>query len=87
MLRTQSRTITSAAFIAEYEHYLADFCGLAFNSRKLHIRVIRNLLAMLSFAKTLADCGINNLAAVVSLAFCYDFSDKKETEVPSEVAA
>lgn len=46
MPRTHSRTITSAAFIPEYEHYLANFCGLAFNSRKLHIRVIRNLLAM-----------------------------------------
>lgn len=46
MPRTQSRTVTSAAFIANYERHLADFCGLAFNSRRLHLQVIRNLLAM-----------------------------------------
>ncbi|MFY9529169.1 MAG: tyrosine-type recombinase/integrase [Candidatus Acidiferrales bacterium] len=46
MPRTQSRTITTVAFIAGYERYLADFCGLAFNSRRLHLRVIRNFLAM-----------------------------------------
>jgi hypothetical protein len=45
------------------------------------------VLHPLSFAKALADCRINNIAAVVSPAFCYNFSDKKETEVPSEVVA
>jgi site-specific recombinase XerD len=46
MSRTQSGTVTSAAFIANYERHLADFCGLAFNSRRLHLQAIRNLLAM-----------------------------------------
>jgi hypothetical protein len=42
-------------------------------------------LANLSFGKTLADCGINNIATAVSSAFCCNLSDKKETEAPSEV--
>jgi hypothetical protein len=42
---------------------------------------------MVSFARTLADSEINNIAAVASPAFCNNFSDKKETEVPSGVAA
>jgi site-specific recombinase XerD len=45
MLRTQSCSITTAAFAADYERHLADFCGLAFNSRRLHLRVVRNFLA------------------------------------------
>lgn len=46
MPQTQGRRTTTAAFTATYEHYLTDFCGLAFNSCKMHLRVIRNLLAM-----------------------------------------
>ncbi len=45
MPRTQRCSTTTAAFAVDYERHLADFCGLAFNSRKLHLRVIRNLLA------------------------------------------
>jgi hypothetical protein len=41
----------------------------------------------LSFAKSLADCEINNVAAAVSRAFCNNFSDEKVTGVPSEVVA
>jgi len=46
MPRTQRCSSTTAVFAVDYERHLADFCGLAFNSRKLHLRVIRNLLAM-----------------------------------------
>lgn len=45
MPQPQSRTITTEVFTVVYERYLADFCGLAFNSRRLHLQVIRNLLA------------------------------------------
>ena len=45
MPRNLSRTSTTAAFIADYERYLADFCDLALNSRKLHLGVIHSLLA------------------------------------------
>jgi integrase/recombinase XerD len=46
MPQSQGRTITTAAFIPNYENHLADFCGLAFNSRKLHLLVVRKFLAM-----------------------------------------
>jgi hypothetical protein len=46
MPRTPRRSSTTAAFAADYERHLTDFCDLAFNSRKLHLRVIRNFLAM-----------------------------------------
>jgi hypothetical protein len=45
MPRFQRCSSTTAAFAVDYERQLADFCGLAFNSRKLYLRVIRNLLA------------------------------------------
>ena len=45
MPRTERCSTTTAAFAADYERHLDDFCGLAFNSRRLHLRVIRNLLA------------------------------------------
>jgi hypothetical protein len=44
MPRTNS-CCTIAAFTADYERYLADFCGFAFNSRRLHLQVVRNFLA------------------------------------------
>jgi hypothetical protein len=46
MPRTPRRSSTTADFAADYERHLTDFCDLAFNSRKLHLRVIRNFLAM-----------------------------------------
>jgi putative PIN family toxin of toxin-antitoxin system len=36
--------MTTSGFLADYECHLADFCGFAFNSRRPHLRVIRNFL-------------------------------------------
>lgn len=44
MSDTQSCSCTVAAFTSDYERHLGGVCGMAFNSCKLHLRVVRNLL-------------------------------------------
>lgn len=44
MPQSQCYSTTISGFLADYERHLADFYGFAFNSRRLHLRVIRNFL-------------------------------------------
>ncbi len=46
MSDSQGRDCTIAAFILNYERYLVDVRGLAPNSCKLHLRVVRSLLGV-----------------------------------------
>ena len=44
MPQTQRCSMTTSGFVADHERHLADFYGFTFNSRRLHLYVIRSFL-------------------------------------------
>jgi hypothetical protein len=46
MPQIQRCSTTTSGLLADYERHLADFYGFWFNSRRLHLRVIRNFLGI-----------------------------------------
>ena len=73
MSQTQRCSMATSGFLADYECHLADFCGFAFNSRRLHLRVVRNFLDI-RFAATDST---NSTGATTSTGA----SEQNQTEV------